>query len=140
MRHSDGRLFVADVDQKKIIVLTPEGKVLATYGSPGVDPGQLSYVNGLAVDEDNELLFIADSNYRRVQIFGFDGKCKSVIPGSFLTPRGIAYNPENELLYVADTLANQVVIVNPQDPESKTELLPPGWQGGGFGVSERNSC
>lgn len=118
-RHSDGRLFVADGDQKKIIVLSPEGKVVTAYGSAGTDQGQLSYVNGLTLDEANELLFVADSNNRRIQVWGLDGKFKSVIAGNFLTPRGIAYNPKNELLYVVDTLANQVVVVNPQDPESK---------------------
>jgi DNA-binding beta-propeller fold protein YncE len=68
-----GNVFVADTGNHRIQKLSPEGQVLALWGSEGPAPGQFSSPMGLAIDADGNLL-VADAGNHRIQQFSADGE------------------------------------------------------------------
>ncbi|MBI2378813.1 MAG: hypothetical protein HYV07_32765 [Deltaproteobacteria bacterium] len=64
---ADGGLFVTDGQLDSVVAFDAAGRFIATIGSSGTGPGQLSVPTGLAYGEG--YLFVADSMNRRVQIF-----------------------------------------------------------------------
>ncbi len=105
------RIYVADVASHQIVIFDFDGRELARVGSgKGMEPGALSFPNGLALDSESDRLFVADSNNSRVQVFTLDGEFLEVLEGgeSMVHPRGLAYDRLRGVLYVADTLANCV--------------------------------
>jgi thiol-disulfide isomerase/thioredoxin len=76
----------------------------------------LSFPGKLAVDEQQQRLFISDSDHNRIIVAGLDGQVQHVIgsgaqglkDGDFTTaqfnrPQGMAYDPIKGALYIADT-------------------------------------
>lgn len=65
----DGRALVADgFDNARVVVLDGEGNYLSEFGEAGDGLGQFNVVHSLAVGPDG-LLFIADRDNRRIQVF-----------------------------------------------------------------------
>jgi predicted membrane-bound mannosyltransferase/DNA-binding beta-propeller fold protein YncE len=65
---AQGRLFVADTGNKRIVILSPDGKLLGQFGTPGAGDGQLDEPAGIALDESGRV-YVADTWNHRVQIF-----------------------------------------------------------------------
>lgn len=103
-------IYVADVAAQQIIVFTVDGQEVKRFGEPGSDPGQFNFVNGLALDKENELLYVADSNNNRIQAFYLDGTLAFMLSENLGLPRGLAYDHNSNLLYVADALAHRVAV------------------------------
>ena len=53
--------------------ITPDGKLLKTWGEPGTDPGQFNIVHNIATDADG-WVYVADRENHRVQVFDGNGK------------------------------------------------------------------
>jgi hypothetical protein len=80
----DGNLYIPDAKQR-INVISPQGKVLRRWGSPGKGPGQFHFVRHdtdpyiigetarVAVAADGHV-YVADSGNARVQVFTPEGK------------------------------------------------------------------
>ena len=65
----DGRVLIADgLRNKRVVILDAEGHYLSEFGEPGDELGQFGSVHALAIGPDG-LLFIADRDNRRVQVF-----------------------------------------------------------------------
>ena len=94
------------------------------FGSSGSSEGKFDEPAGLAYDEDNDLLYVADTENNRIQVFeivsgntcpsGTDeiinGVCfveefgsSGSTDGKFNSPSGLAIDEDNGMLYVADT-------------------------------------
>jgi DNA-binding beta-propeller fold protein YncE len=100
------RLFVADSELHQVLILSPEGKLLARIGSRGTEHGKFNYPTNLALDSQGRL-YVSDSLNFRIQQFGPNfafirqiGK-KGDLPGYFSQPKGIAVDREDHL-YVVD--------------------------------------
>ncbi|HEY5548490.1 MAG TPA: hypothetical protein VIL17_02710 [Coriobacteriia bacterium] len=115
----EGDLYVSDVgdtDKHRILVFAPDGRMIAEWGrteqvSAAQDsPGGFLFPNGIAVNGTgaDALVYVADGNNRRVQVFHPDGTFVRIINTSG-TPRGLAVDSEGRL-YVVDTLAHVVDI------------------------------
>ena len=108
-----GNIYVLDSGQHRVVVFGPNGQLLTTWGTPGMEPGQFNEPWGIAVDE--EYVYVADTWNHRVQKFTLDGELVTVFGesgtvgemgqqsgGFFFGPRSIALLPENQLV-VTDT-------------------------------------
>jgi DNA-binding beta-propeller fold protein YncE len=52
---------------------SPDGKLLFSWGEPGTDPGEFNIVHSICTDREG-LVFVADRENHRLQIFEPDGK------------------------------------------------------------------
>jgi sugar lactone lactonase YvrE len=115
-----GNVYTTDAALNRIQKFTPEGKLLAFWGSNGAEPGGFGppTVNkdgtpgpggpiSLCVDRQDRVWVSATNN--RVQQFTNDGKYlrgvggEGTEPGRFRLPHGIALD-SNNCLYVTDTM------------------------------------
>ncbi|MBN1136186.1 MAG: NHL repeat-containing protein, partial [Anaerolineae bacterium] len=66
---NQGRLFISDTGNKRIMVFDRNGAYLAQWGGGGLIAGSFEEPVGLALDSDGDL-YVADTWNRRVQSFG----------------------------------------------------------------------
>ena len=108
------RIYIADTDAHRVVVLDPSGKTVLTWGSKGDQNGQFKDPSGIAVDEQGNV-YVADGGNGRIQVF--DGKglflrgfgAKGSGPKQFSDLRGISVS--QGLLYVADGGNSRVQIL-----------------------------
>ncbi len=112
----NGRLYVCDTKNCRIQVLTMEGQSVATFGRPLVvvglheDKGVVgfNYPRGLALDEAEGILYVADSGNNRIKAFNVEGAPIQTFggfgerAGEFNAPLGIAIGAAGRI-YVADS-------------------------------------
>ena len=65
---SDGRVFVADTGNKRIVVFDSNGNYLTEFGSGGFDPGQFDEPVGIAIGSDGTA-YVTDTWNQRIQSF-----------------------------------------------------------------------
>ena len=66
----DGRIFVADWQNNRIVVFAPDGSFGAQWGILGTGPGQFNGPAGVTADADGNA-FVFDRENHRVQKFGY---------------------------------------------------------------------
>ena len=109
------RLFVSDTKLHRILVFNKEHKVEGQIGQGLIDPG------GMAIDNENRFLYVADSALDQVLVFdadkltfirkmGTSGKQHSLTEaGQFAMPTNVAVDADNNL-YVTDTYNSRVEV------------------------------
>ncbi len=117
-------LFVVDVINARVQVLTATGKPVGSIGSYGADLGQLYRPTGVAVDREQNI-WVADAVLGVVQIFTPLGAFRDVLrdergdPVRFEMPMDLAFD-QRGCLYVVELLADRVrsfeVAFDPQAP------------------------
>ena len=65
---SQGRVFVADTGNKRIVVFDSEGNYITEFGTAGLDPGQFDEPVGVAVANDGTVI-VTDTWNQRIQAF-----------------------------------------------------------------------
>lgn len=104
------RLFVADDQNHRILVMDTGGRQLTTIGGgSGERPGQLNYPYGVALDRAGRV-FVADNMNQRILRFStgprypYKGRWGSygTTPGKLAYPRGIAIDGSGDV-YVTNT-------------------------------------
>jgi sugar lactone lactonase YvrE len=70
----DDSVYVVDSGRNRIVKFSPDGQVLATWGSEGSGDGQFKGFSSVAVDPINNKVYVADSLNSRIQVFDSDGK------------------------------------------------------------------
>ncbi|WP_428324412.1 fibronectin type III domain-containing protein [Nitrosopumilus sp.] len=144
--NSDELLYVADSGNDRIVIFEivdgttcPSDTIesvdgicfVKEFGSSGDDEGEFDDPSGLAFDSENNLLYVADSDNDRIQIFEIvddttcpsdteevvDGVCYvdefgslGTADGQFDSPQGIAIDTSNDLLYVADSKNDRIQV------------------------------
>jgi DNA-binding beta-propeller fold protein YncE len=69
-----GNMLVADgYGNARVHKYDPDGNLIESWGESGTAPGQFNIVHNLIVDDDG-LVYIADRENQRVQVFDLDGK------------------------------------------------------------------
>ncbi|MFC4785344.1 6-bladed beta-propeller [Nocardioides sp. MAHUQ-72] len=104
-----GHLYVTDASQT-VSELTPQGRVVRSWGGPGTAPGRFRMQTGsLAVGDDGRV-YVVDTGNFRVQVFSADGAFLDAWgtfgegPGQFLWPFDVAVDDQGGV-YVADDRA-----------------------------------
>ena len=142
---SEDILYVADTGNNRILmfeltdgdncpsgtdeVVNDEVCFVDDFGSSGSGDGKFDEPAGLAFDEDENMLYVADTENNRIQVFEIisgntcpsgtdeiiDGVCfveefgsSGSTDGRFNAPSGLALDEDNGLLYVADTDNNRI--------------------------------
>lgn len=96
----DGTVYVADgYGASRIHAFSPEGALLASWGSPDKGPGQFTTPHGLWVLGDGRVL-VADRENDRVQVFSATGEWRATWT-DFPRPMDIWSDPEGAV-YVTD--------------------------------------
>ncbi len=108
-----GRIFVADTGNKRVVVLNPDGEVIATWGEAGEGPGQFVEPFDLAVAADGTV-WVLDAVRQVVLRFTPEGAFLGEIqPQSpWYRPRGLDVAPDGTF-YVADTGGVRITHVGP---------------------------
>lgn len=123
---ADGRMYIADTERNRVVILAPDGSVVQTIGTqPGgsSEPGTLRQPWGIALGPDGEI-YVADTWNHRVQVFSPEGEflrmwghegivSQDASPDAFWGPRDVAIGP-NGLVYVADTGNKRVRVYTPE--------------------------
>jgi uncharacterized protein (TIGR03663 family) len=135
-----GRLFVSDTGNKRIMVFDGDGAYAAQWGGPGLAPGSFEEPVGLALDSDGDL-YVADTWNRRVQFFGpgynyirewpIEGWLGTNVtnkPYIDVDSQGRAYvtDPEAYRVYVFDNQGTVVATFGRYGYESDAFTLPTG--------------
>jgi sugar lactone lactonase YvrE len=110
------RLFAADSGLRRVLVFTPDRKVEATITQGLIAP------SGVAVDNENRLLYVADPEQDQIFVFDADPPFKKIRTlgtggqahklttiGNFAKPVGVAVDKDSNL-YVSDTWNNRIQV------------------------------
>ena len=145
----DEILYVADTGNHRILMFEltdddscPSGTeeivedevcFIEEFGSKGSGDGKFDEPAGLAFDEDESILYVADTENHRIQSFEIiagttcpsgteevvDGVCfieefgsSGSDDGEFNSPEGLAFDEENDVLYVSDTKNNRIQMIS----------------------------
>lgn len=65
---SQGRVYIADTGNKRIVVFDSDGNYISEFGSAGFDPGQFDEPVGVAVSNDGTV-YVTDTWNQRIQSF-----------------------------------------------------------------------
>jgi len=118
-----GDVFITDVGDSakhRVLAFSTDGTLKAEWGSTAQvtnvndSPGKFLFPNGISVSGtgSSALVYVADGNNRRVQVFRTDGTFVRIINTSG-TPRGTALDEEGRL-FVVDALAHRVDLYSPE--------------------------
>ncbi len=126
---SNGDIFVSDgYGNSRIVKFDRDGNFLKVWGSRGVGKGLLHLPHALVLD-DQEQLYVADRENKRIQVFDLDGKYIRQMDG--FAPYGLCLGPDRKL-YVADGRADKVMSL------SLSGVVDMTWGGKGSGYGEFN--
>jgi len=73
----DDAIYVVDSGRNRMVKFSPDGQVLASWGSEGTGDGQFRGVSSVAVDSVNNRVYVADAMNSRIQVFDAGGKFQS---------------------------------------------------------------
>ena len=100
---SQGNLYVINLDNFKIVKVSPDGKILTSWGSPGNGPGQFQTPQGIAVDSQGNV-YVGDTS-GRVEKFSNTGKFLSIVTTLVNSvPFSMAID-NNDNLYIASDIS-----------------------------------
>jgi len=116
----DGSVLVADTHYYRVLVYSPEGKLLRAIGGEfGYRPGELAQVTDVAQDSRGNYYVGEKGEYDRIQKFSPDGEfllqwgghgCE---PGQFVLPQSLAVD-EQDRIWVADSCNHRIQVFDSQ--------------------------
>jgi hypothetical protein len=114
------------VDDDHCAIVTP-----SRFSDPG--PQQFSIVHAIRVANDG-MVYVADREYRRVQMFTKEGKfLKQLVKSDIPFARDLALSPEQQFLYVGG--GNSIFIVDRKTLQIVGNIEPPGIIGAGHEIA-----
>jgi DNA-binding beta-propeller fold protein YncE len=115
----DGRLYVVDGGNFRVVVFDRDGKHLFAFGSIGKQHGQFARPKEVAIDRDGNV-YVVDTAFGNFQIFDADGALLMFVgdrserdgPAKYMLPSGIAVD-EDGRVYVVDQWFRKIDVYRP---------------------------
>ena len=115
----DGRLYVVDGGNFRVVVFDRDGRYLSSFGSVGKQYGQFARPKEVAADRDGNV-YVVDAAFGNFQIFNPDGELLLFVgdrserdgPAKYMLPSGIAVD-EDGRVYVVDQWFRKIDIYRP---------------------------
>jgi DNA-binding beta-propeller fold protein YncE len=115
----DGRLYVVDGGNFRVVIFDKDGKYLSSFGSVGKQYGQFARPKEVAVDRDGNV-YVVDTAFGNFQIFNPDGELLLFVgdrserdgPAKYMLPSGIAVD-EDGRVYVVDQWFRKIDVYRP---------------------------
>ena len=116
----DGNVYIGDRENNRIVVMSPDGNVVRTWGKRARDgqplaPDDFKDIVDLAIGPNGNI-YVMDLGANRLQVFDPQGNLQDSIPGTDLGSalgNGIAVGPDGTI-YVAETAGDAVEVVAPR--------------------------
>ncbi len=108
-----GRIFVSDSAKREVYIFDADGHADGRLAAP---PGGWARPTGLAMDQDRELLYVADTGRHRIQVYRLDGGHLRAFgsrgggPGQFNYPTYLNVETKTGRLLVCDSLNNRIQV------------------------------
>jgi pimeloyl-ACP methyl ester carboxylesterase len=126
-----GEVWATDASADRVVRLTPDLAVAASWGSSGPGRGQFFGPGGIAFDPNGRIV-VADMGNDRVETFAPDGTVVDVLdaPGGMTAPVDVTSNPGSDLYVstvqsVTATYPSGQVMVLGRDGKVARTLAPP---------------
>lgn len=117
-----GDVFVSDgYGNNRIVHFDKKGKFVKTWGSMGVEAGQLSQPHSIAMDSRG-LLYVAERNNGRIQVFNQAGESLAQWR-NLINPWGIYINSKDEVFVCGSTPARWTEKTNLGNPPHDQILM-----------------
>jgi DNA-binding beta-propeller fold protein YncE len=103
---ADGNIYLADSINRRIQVLSPDGRLLRSMGSfGGADTvgGLSGDLRSVLVDDETGLVYVADALQNQIEVFSLDGTPRfhfggeGEAPGQLTAPRQMTMGPDGHL-------------------------------------------
>lgn len=113
----DGNVYVPDTHYHRVMVYSPQGKFLRTWGSEGLGPGQFIYPTDLAWDSKGHIFVSEYGDNDRVQVFDPTVNPPKLLyqfgkfgsgPGEFSRPQSMLI--DHDLVYITDACNHRIVV------------------------------
>ncbi|MBL8332042.1 MAG: 6-bladed beta-propeller [Rubrivivax sp.] len=116
---ADGRLYVVDGGNFRVVVFDRDGKYLQSFGSVGKQFGQFARPKEIAADREGNV-YVIDAAFGNFQIFNPDGELLLFVgdrserdaPAKYMLPSGIAVD-EDGRVYVVDQWFRKIDVYRP---------------------------
>jgi ABC-type Fe3+ transport system permease subunit/DNA-binding beta-propeller fold protein YncE len=112
----NGNLYVADTHYHRVVVFSPEGKLINEFGRLGQENGSFIYPTDIAFSPDGRIFVSEYGGNDRISVFTMQGDflfCFGT-PGSgtgqLARPSAVCVDPVRKCLYVADACNHRIAI------------------------------
>jgi DNA-binding beta-propeller fold protein YncE len=113
---SAGKIYLLSNETGKVYVYGPDEDLLFSFGTKGGSPGQLSQPRAVAIDEQNELIYVADYMRHTILIYDQEGEYlfevggRGTEPGFFNFPNAMLMNKHGQFV-IADLFNGRVQVL-----------------------------
>jgi sugar lactone lactonase YvrE len=130
---SDGRIYVVDGGNHRVVGFDRNGKHILTIGRKGSDEGQFKDPVGVGTDGKGRV-YVADTGNHRIQVFGADGRFQYAFP---VVDNGLAIRP----IDVATDASGTRIYISGNNNHKVMSFAAPGrflrqWGGNGEGTGQ----
>jgi DNA-binding beta-propeller fold protein YncE len=112
---SRGNIFVTDTTNQRIERFNPDGTFNTEWGVREAAPQGFNYPKGIAADNADGTVIVADSDNVSIKKFSIDGQLiwldRSTPKGPFKGPEGVAVGADGTI-YVADSQNSRIVVLS----------------------------
>ena len=112
----DGRIFVADTHEKRILIFDRDGSILGEFGSYGTGPGEFIYPCDVAFGRGGEVFVSEYGGNDRVQVFDANNQYLREFgrpgrgPGEFARPQSLVISLDGTEVFVADSCNHRIQV------------------------------
>jgi ABC-type Fe3+ transport system permease subunit/DNA-binding beta-propeller fold protein YncE len=114
----NGNLYVADTHYHRVVIFSPEGKIVGQFGKFGQDEGCFIYPTDVAFSGDGRIFVSEYGGNDRISVFSEKGDFLYCFgtpgngPGQLSRPSALCVDRSRKHLYVADACNHRIGIYN----------------------------